>query len=362
MNKSIKYAKNGAIIFGLGNGVLNIINQLNGMSENPDLKFNWIEFLAAIGKGAAVGGLGGLSIGWLVDYNNLRQKPIDTDAYLTGLINNIRLDKVDPNYKLLENQVNRLCSDLMLHYDDKIDGRPEKHGSTEKGTALTNGFDIDVALKFKPNSFLSTSEMFHDLGKYLENKVGEYGVYKTRSQNKSIGVYLKIRGEEYKIDFAPYKATKRSKTSGYLFVNDKSFFLDNSSIKKTDIKALKRNKLTEVQKKIVIVLKNWKNQNELPLPSHLLEYLVIDAYNYNYGRVPKSISKKAIMVLKHITDNLEFAYIQGVENTNNILTDIAQDKKDQIIGACRSAVKEYEYQPNSIASIFRERKNEGLSW
>jgi hypothetical protein len=137
-----------------------------------------------------------------------------------------------------------------------------------------------------------------------------------------------------------------------LFVNKKSFFIDNSTYTKTDVAALKISSLSETQKKIVIVLKHWKQVNNLPMSSHLLENLVLDAYAYNQSRIPKKFTKKVIMVLKHIAENLNISVIRSIENTNNILTNISEGSKKEIINACAKAIEEYEYQPNSIVDTF----------
>lgn len=107
---------------------------------------------------------------------------------------------------------------------------------------------------------------------------------------------------------------------------------------------------TEVQKQIVVILKDWKSRNNLPLSSHLLEYLILDTYKYNIGRLPKNIEGKVVLVLDHIADNLQCAYIRGIENTNNIITNsIGEEDKDLIVDVCRNAIENYNYQPNSLA-------------
>ncbi|WP_348825512.1 hypothetical protein [Flavobacterium aestuarii] len=57
MNKALKYATNGALIFGIGNATINVFQQLNNRNSNQ--KFDWIKFLKAFGNGALVGGTKG---------------------------------------------------------------------------------------------------------------------------------------------------------------------------------------------------------------------------------------------------------------------------------------------------------------
>ncbi|HEY1040192.1 MAG TPA: hypothetical protein VGF30_12340 [Bacteroidia bacterium] len=348
MNKKGKYALNGALMLGLGNALLNAINQLNQMDKEPSKTFDWGQLLGSAAKGAVVGAAGGFAVGAIADHQNSLEKPIDTDAFLFSVVNTVRLNKEHGSYKSLDEKADRLIELLKIELGDKLAGEPMRLGSTENGTALANNFDIDICLAFKPGSFSSTGEMFTYLNDCLEKLVGKQSIIDTREQKKSIGVILELRGEKRKIDIVPYKITaaKGNKTSGYLYVNDPS----NPTYTKTDVHALKNFKLTETQKKIVVALKHWKQKYNLPLSSHLLQNFVKDAYERNV--VPRKFTHKIMMVLGHIRDNMDVAVIRSIENTNNVLTDISDGKKAEIVAACKKAIEEYEYQPNSVIETF----------
>jgi hypothetical protein len=347
MNKTVKYGLYGAMWGALLNALFNLIKQLNQTTETEN-KLDWESLLGAAGKGALIGGAGGLTIGAITDYQNDNEKPINTDAFLYGVFHDVKLDKNQNAFKRLDEKANLLASLLSKKFSDKLANDPIRLGSTEKGTALSNKFDIDISLAFKPGSFNSTAEMYESILNFLEGLVGRESIVRIRDQKKSIGVILRIRDTEFKIDIVPYKLTKKkgNKTSGYLYLNDPT----NPSFTKTDVQALNSLKLSDTKKKIIVVLKHWKDKNNIPLSSYLLENLVIDAYKNN--SVPKAFTKKVIMVLKHIHDNLDVAVIKSVENTNNVLTDISESKKMEIITACKNAIEEYEYQPNSIVDSF----------
>lgn len=185
-----------------------------------------------------------------------------------------------------------------------------------------------------------------------------HSIVNVREQKKSFGVFVNIFDEEYKIDIVPIKKTSMSRvnSSGYLFVNNNTIWNEKSSFTKTDIPMLQSINLNSIQKKIVIILKKWKAENELPLSSHLIENLVIDAYRYNRKRLPVGITKKVIMVLKYIADNLEITKIRSIENTNNVLTNISDQSKSLIIDACINAIEDYQYQPNSVDENFSLNK------
>lgn len=350
MSKARKFAVIGAYIGGLGNTFLNLLQQLNEIESTPEQKFDWRRLLFAGGKGALLGAAGGSIVGAIADYQNSLEKPINTDACLQALASKLRLKKTDRKYLLLCEKSDILISLIKKEFAYKLSGEPMRLGSTEKGTALRKNFDIDVCFSFKAKSFSSTKKMFETVFDFLQRQIGRYSITDVRDQKKSVGVIFIIDGKEYKIDVVPYKLTdsNRNSSSGYLFVNDKSFFSDHSSYTKTNIQALKSIRLTETQKRIVLILKQWKKSISLPLSSHLLENLVLDAYQYNRFRIPQLFTHKVIMVLRHIANNLDVAVIRSIENTNNILTNISEQSKREIIDACQKAIDDYEYQPNSI--------------
>ena len=45
MNKAVKYTTNGALIFGIGNATINVLQQLNNPNSNQ--KFDWIKLFKA---------------------------------------------------------------------------------------------------------------------------------------------------------------------------------------------------------------------------------------------------------------------------------------------------------------------------
>jgi hypothetical protein len=358
MNKATKYALNGAGIGGLGGIIFSVIKQFSEMNDNPNLKFDLRKMFETGLKGAAIGGATGLAIGVITDWQNENEEPINTDAFLYTVVNEVKLNKSDEKYKRLSKKADFLSNLVSNEFSDKLCSSPIRLGSTEKGTALRDKFDIDIFFSFKSNSFTSNEKMFQSVLEFLEEQVDKNGILKIRNQNKSIGVLFEIQGEGYKIDIVPCKITQSNtgNTSGYLYLNNTSFF-GKSSYTKTDIKVIKGVKLTETQKKIVIILKHWKKKNNLPISSYLLESYVLDAYSFYKYKIPKSITKKVLMVLEHIKESIDSNIMRSVENTNNILTNISDNAKQQIIYACKSAIEDFSYQENSILEIFDFTQN-----
>ncbi len=93
---------------GIIKAAINTFKQLNENNITPGKSFDWWELLGETAKGAAIGGGAGLVLGAVEDYENSQQNPINTDAFLFAVINDIRLDKNDPEFKWLDNKAHRL--------------------------------------------------------------------------------------------------------------------------------------------------------------------------------------------------------------------------------------------------------------
>ena len=351
--KSIKYGKNGMLIFGLSNAFINAVQQINSIKKNPEQNFDWSGLLKAGGKGALLGGVGGAFVGGIVDSNNAKEERLNTSAILSAVVSNIRLDKDNPIYKKLSIKANRIINDIEINFKNSLGGSPLKIGSTEDGTSLSDSFDIDISVPFSCKSFNSTSEMYNVLYQYFDENYSDKDFIKLREQKKSIGIIYRINGDDYKIDVVPYKLSNiiNNKTAGYLFVNNNSIF-KKDSYTKTDIISLKSIKLTTTQQKLLIALKNWKKKCSVPISSHLLKMLILDSFNSNKGNVPIDFTKKIIMVITYIEQQILYTRITSIENTNNVLTDFDDSDKLYIKKKCNNIINDYTYQPNSIIKYF----------
>lgn len=353
MSKKLKYARNGAIAGGIGFLIVNWIKQLNRKDGNPDSKFDWEELLIAGGKGALIGGSVGFIAGGITDVINSNEKPLNTSSILNAAINNLTLKKQDESYRWLSNKAIKIEHFIVSNFKQELGGTIVRIGSTEENTALADDFDIDLSVPFAPLSFPSTESMYDELYCFIKENFSDDDLVEIRTQKKSIGVIFDMDGDEYKIDVVPYKLspTRGNKTSGYLFVNNNSFFKDNSYTK-TDITRLKETKLSPTQQKIHVAIKNWKRNFEVPLSSHLAKHLILEAYKENHRAIPRDFTKKLIMVIRHIRDQINYTRIVSAENTNNVLTNIDISVKEQIQNSCNNILEDFDYQPNSVVKYF----------
>lgn len=351
MTKAKKYLINGAMGGGILAAIINVIDQ--NSDNKKDKPFDWKEFFLWLIGGTALGGGIGFAAGSITDHVNSLEEPLDLDYLLHAHLNAIRLNKTDQQYNALREKSDWLIESLKNKFNGDLKLAPYRFGSTEQGTALKETFDIDICLSFKPKTFASIPAMMDEVFTYLKTLSGINDIKHVRKQKKSVGLLFHINGKETKIDILPYQSSKNHKSnhSGYMYVNKGIF--EEPSRSKTDVQLLSSIRLTETQKKILVILKDWKQKADIPISSHLLQYLILEAYEANKDHIPQRFAEKIIMVMYFIEDNLESIRLHSVENTNNILTNIPQSKKEEIIQACAKVLNDFEYQPNSILQIIQ---------
>ncbi len=352
MNKRMKYtlcfAGAGAII----NGLLNYLKQLD---ESPNHPVDWSRVLKATFKGAGVAAPIGFVAGAYVDYQNDLEPRLNTDVLLGSIISELVLGNQDRNYLALCEKVDWLIRNIKNEFGTALSSEPFRFGSTEDGTALREKYDVDVLVSFKPDAFASISNMYGELESHVKQLTGQNGIIRVRRQTVSIGVFFDLRyGREGKVDLVPVKITEKegNKTSGYLHKNRAGLF-QNHSYQKTDTFLLNKAQLTKTQKKILVALKKWKNKEMVPLSSYLLKNLILDAYACNVKRIPYGITRKIIMVLSHIRDNIDSIHLTSIENSNNVLTNIPASNKLAIRNACVMLIDDFEYQWNLVLTYFK---------
>lgn len=357
MNRKTQYAINGAIGGTLISAIINGLKQLNRIEENPQLKFNWTEFLKAGGKGALIGGGGGFVLGAIIDEVNVNTKAINTDAYLSSFAFAVKADKNSSLYKVSERKCEQIKKFLEKEFASKLSYTPFLWGSNAKGTAIEGKSDFDIIVRFHPKSF-TIEEMYFSVLDAFDKKFYDNTIVEVIDQKKSIGLVFNLKGEIVRIDVVPMRDidTNPKNTSSNLYVNNKGL-LSRPTITKTNIQLQGSLQLTPSQKKLIIILKKWKVDNDVPISSYMIQLLVVKAYERNRNKIPRKLTDKLMLVLNFIADNITTIRLVSPENTNNIVSNISEINKETIRKKALKVVEEYEYHPNTIQSFFVLGKN-----
>jgi hypothetical protein len=352
MNRKTQYAINGAIGGTLISALVNAFKQLNRIEENPQLKFDWSELLKAGGKGALIGGGGGLVVGAIVDEVNANTKAINTDSYLSSFAFAVQADKNSSLYKVSERKCEQIIKFLEKEFTYELSDVPFQWGSNAKGTAIEGKSDFDIMVRFHRNSF-TVEEMYYSVLDAFKEKFYDNAIVEVIDQKKSIGLAFSLKGESVRIDVVPMRDidTNPRNTASNLYVNNKGLF-SKPTITKTDIPLQASIQLTPTQKKLIIMLKKWKTDNDVPISSYMIQLFVVKAYERNRNNIPRKLTDKLMLVLEFIAENINTIRLVSPENTNNIVSDIHVTDKETIRRKALKVVEEYEYHPNTIQSFF----------
>jgi predicted nucleotidyltransferase len=339
MSKTIKYGLNGALIVGTGNAILNAINQMNRQDES--ITFNWKELFQAFCKGAFVGGASGLALGAIRDndMNKILIATGGTASFIKEALNSYTNDDIT-----LPKKAAGIQKQLYNEFREYLSEYPSINGSIIKGTSILNS-DIDIQIKF--NKDAGTIEDVRNIVEgFLRDSFFDNKLQNIRSQNHSIGLVFNINGEEKRIDIVPLREIENGKGDTYLYSTK------NSSIKKTNAKIqISKLRFTEKQKQIIKLLKGWKIDNGLQLPSILIEYIVKRAFAE--FTMPKRIDKALLFVIEYIANNITYIRVIDPSNTNNIISDsLSCNEKVELQDFCFKMLDEIKKDERNIIDYF----------
>lgn len=352
MNRKTQYTINGAIGGTIISALINAYKQLFRIEEIPQLKFDWSELLKAGGKGALIGGGSGFVVGAIVDEVNANTKAINTDAYLSSFAFAVQADKNSSLYKMSERKCKHIIKFIEKEFAYELSDGPFQWGSNVKGTAIEGKSDFDIMVRFHRNSFTVEGMYYYVLDAFKE-KFYDNTIVEVIDQKKSIGLVFNLKGESVRIDVVPMRDidTNPGNTASNLYVNNKGIF-SKPTITKTDIPLQVSLQLTPTQKKLIIMLKKWKIDKDVPISSYLIQLFVVKAYERNRNNIPKKLTDKLMLVLEFIADNINTIRLVSPENTNNIVSHVPVTDKETIRKKALKVLEEYAYHPNTIQSYF----------
>jgi len=175
-------------------------------------------------------------------------------------------------------------------------------GSYAKGTANKSGTDIDMFISLSNE----TTETLKEIYEKLFNLAKDMG-YGPKRQNVSINV--KVNGLD--IDLVPGRRQDTTTTYHSLYRRKADTWIQ-TNVQKHIAYVLQGNRLRETR-----ILKLWRNQKNLDLPSFYLEMVVIEALRGSQG----SLSQNVVKVLQYLRDTFMTARFVDPANTNNIISD-----------------------------------------
>lgn len=344
MNKAKTYAQTGAIIFGIGNALINTLYQLS--NNKPNKKFDWGQLAFATGKGALFGGAGGFVLGSIRD-NQMTfvfSKFDNVPNYLHK-----SLDYYKDDNALLLKKAEKVKIKLNQKFKNDLAITPKFHGSISKGTSIY-GSDIDIQLQFKKD-FGTLADVYHSVSDFVFDEFKDSSLEGVREQKHSIGMEFKIKGEIKRIDIVPVRQIENGNNDTCLFVNKTGFF-EKPTYKKTNSeRQLSALTFNYREKRIIKLLKVWKAENNLSIKSIYLEWLTKKAIEQK--SLSNNIENALMDVIYFIATNIKYIRIVDPANSNNIISNsLTNEEKSTISQFCFKMIEDIKKDKRNVIDYF----------
>jgi hypothetical protein len=248
------------------------------------------------------------------------------DQYLHGILLREAVD-AGPNSPLLAVQTTLMPTLRQWAGDNLIGVYPS--GSFMKGTAVLSGTDIDLFLSLSEDTSETLKEVYNKLFDCLTS-----AGYSPRRQNVSLNITV----SRYSVDLVPGK--RQNALSG-----DHSLYRRKADTwTKTNVLTHARTVIGAGRPNEIRILKLWRNQKGLDLPSFYLELSVIRALAakplpglLSYNPQP-TLAERVMIVFDYLRDSFPAARIADPANTNNIISeDLTAQEKARVSAAAGAA-------------------------
>lgn len=282
---------------------------------------------------------------------------------------------IDINQHLAES----LETHRMKHIQEKVDafkakaeevkGKLEEHygsdvyyifrsGSFAKHTAINIKFDIDLVVTFKHDSFDTLEDMYNDVYDFLNHKYQDGTTI--RKQKVSIGLTFPADDKGYivKLDVVPGRELNKDdypeSNALNLYFNEDYWGFKKGTWQKTNIQA----QIDHIQgktdeRKLIRLLKIWKNTNHKDYKSFVLELFAIKAMESYTGEKKLWDSLRHVMgyIAKNVTDE-SFQLIDPGNSNNNVLTSMSANDRQGLANDMKLIVKNVDFNSDAIAIYF----------
>lgn len=284
---------------------------------------------------------------------------VEKQLHLQEVLETLRMFHIDELISKYQTKRNEIKEALEENYSDNIYS-PFNSGSFAKHTAINTKFDLDLIVPFKRNFFDTIESMFQGIFDFLEEKYGQTGIAVVRKQKVSIGVrfYADDADEEINIDVVPgrelsvdnFPETKNLN----VYFNENQWGFSKGTYTQTNIQAqIDHIKGQENARKVIRLLKRWKNSNNEPYKSFLLELATIKAFEKvdNAG----NLWEKLKSVMKYLKDNISkenFKLFDPGNSNNNVLSSMESWEKTNLANKLELIIARIEENSENIKTYF----------
>lgn len=266
-------------------------------------------------------------------------------------------------------KANEVKNKLESHYGCNI-YYAFRSGSFAKHTAVNIKFDIDLVAPFKYDSFDTLEAMYNDVYDFLSEEYNDGTT--VRKQKVSIGLTFPMdkNGFVVKLDVVPGRELSEDdyseKKDLNLYFNEDHWGFKKGSRQKTNIQAqIDYISGRSEERKLIRLLKIWKNTNHQDYKSFMLELFTIKAMaSYSGGN---DLWDRLKYVMTYIADNVtdeSFCLMDPGNSNNNVLSSMDATKRYLLSITMRNIINAIDDDSDSVAIYFPintkyQKKEEG---
>lgn len=219
--------------------------------------------------------------------------------YLESILSKYKID--EGTIQRLKNIRSEVEKKLKLNYGDDIESI-RYSGSYAKNTAINLSYDLDICIYFKKNSFASLSDMYFDVGKFLNNTFNQYH---PRQQRVSWGLTTL---DGMSLDVVPARSLGDSSGDAYIYSTEtRTHIKTNLTIHKEYISESR-------VRPVIKLMKVWRDLHNVHYKSFALELMTIKALEKHKN---DSLYNQFIRALEYARDMGASVRLIDPANSNN---------------------------------------------
>lgn len=305
---------------------------------------------------ALIGGAIGAGVGYLIYDDKISEEaehPFNCDEYLKKLLSEENLKSKPLLLKKYLSYKAEIKEWMNLEFKSNLISKAEDAGSFFKRTAIVSNTDLDIVLAFRKNSFFTLEQMYYHVYDSLQTKFGDKAM--VSKQTKAIGLTFENNGLPIHFDIVPgreignYKVAKELN----LYVRPDWGWQKGSSFK-TNI--VVQNKITlhnPEARKVIKLLKIYKERNGIELPSVIIEQCVVAALSEGQFGVDFSYTENLLNSMKYTARKIQQnTYLDITNSNNNLNSKLNYTERNNLAHQILMDIESIKKNPRYIKEIF----------
>ncbi len=277
--------------------------------------------------------------------------------YLSDVLETHRMSKIEDLVEKFKSKRDEVKSTILEEYGSSMYS-PFDSGSFKKHTAINTKFDLDVVAPFKKDAFGTLENMFNGLYEFLDKKYGAEAY--VRKQKVSIGIEFHEDEDRdvISLDIVPGRELNQdeypeSKNLNLYVYSQYGLFQKSTYIQTNIHSQIEHIRAKENERKIIRLLKIWKNSNVEKYKSFLLELMTIKAFQKE--NISGNLWDKLKAVMEYIRDNVEkedFKLIDPGNSNNNVLDTLEDWERGNLSARMQTIINRVEENAENLKSYF----------